>query len=176
MNSYLDTMETKRWMLVDDNEDILLMLSAMIERLTGAFVECHNSPASALAAFAVAPEVYELVVTDFEMPGMNGLELGRRLQALAPLQKLILASGNAYGTSARARAAALQCIFEQTIYVVGPAIRAGGSWREYWGSLRGINILHPLTKTNERHIYENKTETRIVRPIGNIRPGSQRSG
>lgn len=105
MNSYLDTMETKRWMLVDDNEDILLMLSAMLERLTGTFVECHNSPASALAAFAVAPEVYELVITDFDMPGMNGLELGRRLRVLAPLQKLILTSGNTYCTPAGACAA-----------------------------------------------------------------------
>jgi CheY-like chemotaxis protein len=104
MSSHLDTLRAKHWMLVDDNEDILLMLSAMIERLTGALVECHNSPASALVAFAAAPEAYELVITDFNMPGMNGLELGQRLRALTPAQKIILASGNANCTLAEARA------------------------------------------------------------------------
>ena len=48
----------KRWMLVDDNEEFLMMISAMVENLTGATIECHNLPISALAAFMAEPEAY----------------------------------------------------------------------------------------------------------------------
>ena len=86
MNSFPATTET-RWMLVDDNEDILTMMSAVLEDLTGAAIECYNAPQDALAAFAEAPEKYELVITDFEMPDMDGVALCRRLRALKPGQK-----------------------------------------------------------------------------------------
>ena len=92
-------------MLVDDSEEILLMLSALLEHLTGATFECHTSPQSALDAFAAAPDAYELVFTDYEMPGMNGTELCRRLLALSPDQKIILTTGSGYFSESAARAA-----------------------------------------------------------------------
>jgi len=88
--------QTRRWMLVDDNKDILMMLSAMLEHHTAAAIECHNSPQSALAAFAAEPCAYEVVITDFEMPGMDGVELCRQLLAHSPAQKIILATGSGY--------------------------------------------------------------------------------
>jgi two-component system cell cycle sensor histidine kinase/response regulator CckA len=109
-NTYFEDGEPKRWMLVDDNEDILLVISALVEKLTGARTECHNSPESALAAFTAAPEAYELVITDYEMPGMTGIELCRRLRLLAPEQKVILATGSGYFTKEAARIAGF-CAF-----------------------------------------------------------------
>ena len=88
--------ESRRWMLVDDNTEILMMLSALVENFTAATIECYNSPQSALAAFAAAPDGYELVITDFEMPGMDGAELCRQLRTLSPGQKVFLATGSGF--------------------------------------------------------------------------------
>ena len=103
MNHLLTTTETKHWMLVDDNSSVLELASALVENLTDAPVEKFNSPQQALAAFAEAPNKYEVVITDFEMPGMDGVELCRRMLALAPKQKIILATGSGFFTQAAAR-------------------------------------------------------------------------
>ena len=112
MNSRLDVVETKRWMLVDDNAEILLMLSAMVERLTAAPIECHNSSASALAAFTARPEAYELIITDFAMPGMNGVELCSHMHARTPAQKVILITSSGF-TAATARAAGFCALLQK---------------------------------------------------------------
>jgi CheY-like chemotaxis protein len=96
MNQSFFTNENRRWMLVDDNTDSLMMLSALLENFTTATLECHDSPQSALAAYAAAPDSYELVITDFEMPGMNGVELCRRLHATTPAQKIFLVTGSGF--------------------------------------------------------------------------------
>ncbi len=103
MNNPFTPNETKRWMLVDDHRDILLMLAAVIGNLTDAEIECHKDSGSALAAFAAAPERYDLVITDYEMPGMDGVELCRRLRAISPAQKIFLATGSGFFTEAAAR-------------------------------------------------------------------------
>lgn len=105
MNPTFAPTENRRWMLVDDNAEILLLLSAAIEMMAGAETECFNSPRSALAAFASAPEKYELVITDFEMPGMDGVELCRRMLALLPALKIFLATGNGFFTETMATSA-----------------------------------------------------------------------
>jgi CheY-like chemotaxis protein len=94
----------RRWMLVDDNTELLMLLAAIAENLTSAAIECHNTPQSALAAYAAAPEKYELVITDFEMPGMTGVELCHQMRALAPDQKVFLATGSGYFSELAARA------------------------------------------------------------------------
>jgi CheY-like chemotaxis protein len=83
-----------RWMIVDDNEDILAMMQALVARLSGAALECFNSPQAALKVFAATPEKFQLVITDLEMPGMNGIELCRHLRKLSPTQKVLLATGS----------------------------------------------------------------------------------
>jgi CheY-like chemotaxis protein len=90
--------ENTRWMIVDDNEQILLLLAAMIQHMTNAEVECYNSPEAALAAFRATPGKYELVITDFEMPEMDGVELCRRIREIAPGQEIFLATGSGFFT------------------------------------------------------------------------------
>ena len=102
MNPTFSPNETRRWMLVDDNAHILAMMALMIQNLTGAEIETHRSPVTALAAFAAAPASYELVITDFEMPDMDGVELCRRMRMMNPAQKLFLATGSGYFTEAGA--------------------------------------------------------------------------
>ena len=112
MNSFANLTGT-RWMLVDDNEDILLMMSAVLENLTGAEIECYNSPQSALAAFIRSPDSYELVITDFEMPGMDGVALCRRLHAVNPEQTVFLATGSGFFTEAAARHAGFSALLNK---------------------------------------------------------------
>lgn len=100
-------------MLVDDNADILLMLSGVLEHFTDATIECHDSPQSALAAFAASPAGYDVVFTDFEMPGMNGIELCRWMRKLAPGQKVLLATGSGFFTEAAARSAGFLALLEK---------------------------------------------------------------
>ena len=112
MNSFANLTGT-RWMLVDDNEDILPMLSAVLENLTSAEIECYHSPQSALAAFIRSPDSYELVITDYEMPGMDGVELCRRLHSLAPTQKIFLTTGSGFFTEAAAQHAGFSALLNK---------------------------------------------------------------
>jgi CheY-like chemotaxis protein len=82
------------WMVVDDNPSILEMLSSFLGMLSGARIACFQSGQKALAAFDAAPDAYDLVVTDLEMPGMNGVELCDQLHVRNPHLKVVLATGN----------------------------------------------------------------------------------
>jgi CheY-like chemotaxis protein len=103
----------RRWMLVDDSESILLMLSAVLGNLTDAEIECHNSPLSALAAFKAAPEKYELIITDFEMPEMDGVELCRRIREIASEQIIFLTTGSGFFTDAQAHKAGFAALLNK---------------------------------------------------------------
>jgi CheY-like chemotaxis protein len=113
MNAYTDYTEPKRWMLVDDNDDVLVMLSSMAMNLTSATVECHDSPESALAAFTADPDAYEVVITDYDMPRMTGIELCRLIQSAAPEQRVILATGSGYFTPEAARVAGFSALLHK---------------------------------------------------------------
>jgi FixJ family two-component response regulator len=83
-----------RWMIVDDNKDVLSLMYAIVARCIDADIRCFHSPHAALAEFAAAPEAVDFVITDLEMPGMSGLELGSRLRKLSPSLKVLLATGS----------------------------------------------------------------------------------
>jgi len=65
-------------LLVDDEIDHLAILE-MLLRIEGYRVICATSGAEALQL--AAQERADLIITDFMMPGMNGLELVERLRA-----------------------------------------------------------------------------------------------
>lgn len=101
MNTFLE----KPWLLVDDNEYLLTTLRALFEAITTAPIECHSSPQTALAAVATAPDKYELVITDYDMPGMDGMALCQALKAAAPQLKVILSTGSNFFTLKSAQSA-----------------------------------------------------------------------
>lgn len=103
MNPPFASRNEQRWMLVDDNPELLNMLSLLVRQFTNAVIECYNSPQAALSAFVAAPAGYELIITDFDMPGMNGIELCRQLRSVSAIQKVFLATGSGYFTEAAAR-------------------------------------------------------------------------
>ena len=92
-----------RWMIVDDAPDILLVLSDLAAGLTDAKIDCFSSPQEALAAFTAAPEQFQFVITDLEMPGVSGLEFCRRLHEVSPNIKVLLSTASRILTGAEAK-------------------------------------------------------------------------
>lgn len=90
------------WMLVDDNEEILRLLEEAVAKIFRVEVAAYHLPADALAAFCTAPERFQCVITDLEMPGMNGFELCIRLHAISPRTKVLLSTGSQHVTAAEA--------------------------------------------------------------------------
>jgi CheY-like chemotaxis protein len=83
-----------RVLLVDDEDTVA---GFMRERLQGwgLDVTALSSAAEARELFTRAPEDFDMVVTDYAMPRMNGLDLARALRAVRPALPLILYSGYA---------------------------------------------------------------------------------
>ena len=80
--------------VVDDDPDVLAVLSTYLERC-GYSV---RAAATALEALAnIEKQAPDVVISDIAMPGMDGLELCRRLQARCPQVPVVLMSGQATG-------------------------------------------------------------------------------
>lgn len=89
-------------LVVDDQKDLLDVLTAMLEA-AGAEVAPSTEPGDILAAIKGDPAAWDLVITDFDMPGTNGAGLADRVRALAPDVPVILVTALA-GISGRAGA------------------------------------------------------------------------
>lgn len=125
-----------RWMVVDDNETVLDFLAGLLETLGIADVQRCHSGAEALAAFNATPDQFQFVITDLDMPGMNGIELCRRLRAVAPGLKVVLATGSGFANDAGAR----QCGFCGLLAKPFPAA-------QLWRTIEAAGVLNPKTFT-----------------------------
>ncbi len=76
---------------MDDNEAIRAFLKHFF-KLEELPVEIIDSARVAWERFQATPKEYSLLVTDCEMPGMNGLELARRVRQLRADMPMILFS------------------------------------------------------------------------------------
>ena len=85
----------KRWMVVDESPEVLDSLAMLLERLGRAEVYKFRSGEEALNCFALFPNEFELVITDLELPNLNGVELCRRMRNISPSAKIILSTGGA---------------------------------------------------------------------------------
>ncbi|MCI0537538.1 MAG: ATP-binding protein [Verrucomicrobiales bacterium] len=77
---------------LDDEEPLVLLVVRTLERL-GYRVSGFTQASEALAAFRNDPSQYDLVVTDFNMPGMSGLDMVCHLLRLRPGLPVLLTSG-----------------------------------------------------------------------------------
>jgi CheY-like chemotaxis protein len=90
-------MSTQRILIVDDDPAVLLTLAASIEKLNPAFVvDTCESGAEALTY--LENYQYTLVLTDYSMPGMSGLDLTRLVREHSSETRIIMMT--AYGSDA----------------------------------------------------------------------------
>ncbi len=76
-----------------DDEEVQVRLGIRALGRQGFEVRGFTDSRTALAVFAEAPEEVDAVVTDMTMPGLNGLELGRRLHDIRPDLPVIICTG-----------------------------------------------------------------------------------
>ena len=79
-------------MYVDDDEALVFLVRRLLRR-RGYEVSGFTDPHEATDALRAAPERYDLLVTDYNMPGYSGLELVRAARAIRPDLPVALASG-----------------------------------------------------------------------------------
>jgi len=82
----------ERILFIDDEEPLVYLTVRFLERL-GYRVDGYTQATEALASFAADPDGYDLAITDYNMPGMTGLEVAQRLLQIRPNATVVLASG-----------------------------------------------------------------------------------
>ncbi|MFI5335817.1 MAG: PAS domain S-box protein [Opitutales bacterium] len=85
--------EAKRLLVIDDDSSIAALASAVL-RQAGYAVTAHVSASEAWRTFAADADRFELILTDYMMPEMDGLEFVRRAQALSPGLPYIIMTGD----------------------------------------------------------------------------------
>ena len=84
--------EGKRILYVDDDESIIFLMTRLLQR-QGYRVSGYTDPRAAIAALSEAPHAFDLAVTDYNMPGMSGLDVVRALRKIRDDLPIALASG-----------------------------------------------------------------------------------
>jgi len=79
-------------LLVDDEASLLKVGKEMLESL-GYIVEIESSSVSALKLYSLKPDKYDLIITDYLMPQMTGIELAREILKIRNNTPVIICTG-----------------------------------------------------------------------------------
>lgn len=79
-------------MYVDDDQALVFLVQRLLRR-RGYEVSGFTDPHEATAALRTAPQRYDLLVTDYNMPGFCGVDLVREARLIRPGLPVALASG-----------------------------------------------------------------------------------
>lgn len=78
---------------VVDDEPMLLELATVVLEPLGYHIQTFRDPRAALRAFRAAKPAPDLVITDFAMHHLTGLDLISACRQAEPRQKILLVSG-----------------------------------------------------------------------------------
>lgn len=84
---------TETILFVDDDEDIAMVAKLQIQRF-GYTVVTHLSGVEALKAFKSDPDKFDLVISDIDMPGMNGYSVITEIRRVRQNIPILLCSGS----------------------------------------------------------------------------------
>jgi CheY-like chemotaxis protein len=96
-------------LFVEDDED-QLQTTPRILRSLGYLVEPSAGSRDAVEKVAAEPDRYDLVITDYDMPGMNGIDLVRKMREYAPDMPVIMISGREEAVAAAKEIAAIKYV------------------------------------------------------------------
>lgn len=83
---------TSRILIVDDEPSALKVTTKILQRL-GYHVIGHSDPKRALEILGAFPDQFDLLITDYRMPAMNGDRLFELARDINPRLPVILCSG-----------------------------------------------------------------------------------
>lgn len=81
---------SKSILVVDDDPDVLFFVRHILE-YEGMDVCCAENGHDALEI--LSKRVFEVMITDLNMPGLNGFELSQEAHAIAPKMAIIMCTG-----------------------------------------------------------------------------------
>ncbi|HUH97942.1 MAG TPA: response regulator [Anaerolineales bacterium] len=80
-------------LLVDDQRDILRLLHSTLDTLNNTDLQIFETPSGEEALLEASRQRIDLLVSDYKLPGMSGIELMHKVRARHPEVKVILISG-----------------------------------------------------------------------------------
>lgn len=84
--------EQRHILYLDDDTALVSLMKRLLER-RGYRVSSFARQEEALAALRAAPEAFDVVVTDYNMPGMSGLDVARAVRTIRADLPVAVASG-----------------------------------------------------------------------------------
>lgn len=90
MHDTQESIQKKRILLVEDERDVRDMIRTMLDLDAHEVVEANNG-AEAISLFSQSH--FDLVMTDYKMPFITGMELAARIRQLAPSKPILLITG-----------------------------------------------------------------------------------
>ena len=82
----------KHILFLDDEEGLAFLMKRLLER-RGYRVSGFIKQSEALAALRADPAAFDLLLTDYNMPGMSGLDVAREVRAIRPDLPVAVTSG-----------------------------------------------------------------------------------
>jgi CheY-like chemotaxis protein len=83
---------SERILLVDDEPTVMEMGTMLLERL-GYKVTSQTDSVNALGVFRLSPDEFDLVITDYTMPKLTGLDFAREVLRTRPDMPILLCTG-----------------------------------------------------------------------------------
>lgn len=76
--------------IVDDDLEITILFREALKHIEGISLFTFTDPILALEHFQVNEYAYVLVISDYRMPGLNGMEFLKKIKDLNPFVRTIL--------------------------------------------------------------------------------------
>lgn len=81
-------------LLIDDEELTQELIRHMLRELYCGEVDIHSSCSKALSRLKKSPKYFDLIISDWEVPGLNGLDFLKEVRALEPDVPFLMVTGN----------------------------------------------------------------------------------
>ena len=89
-------------LFLDDEIDITNIYCQLMERKYGFKVDAYNSPKAALDAVEKFPGLYDVMIVDFQMPEMDGLQFSQKIREKNQNTQILICTGDPALISAEA--------------------------------------------------------------------------